>query len=284
MKNINVINGITSKILLILVALIPFSGLYAQEKGDNLTPVFEYGAVIFLIFLFSLLLLFVLLHEMEEGVDKSLFSVFWDKFSATMNDAKPIEREQEIMLNHDYDGIKELDNNLPPWWKYLFYVTIIWSIVYMAHYHVVESGPSSDGEYLAELQAAELAKSTMSTAYNITPENVTLLTDAGAMFNGKTIYDKNCVACHGKFGEGMVGPNLTDEYFIHGKTINKVFVVIQNGVPEKGMLSWKAQLNPKEIQEVGSYVLSLVGTNPANPKAPQGEKVVVPDSLKPAVN
>ncbi|QOJ28976.1 MAG: c-type cytochrome [Ignavibacteriales bacterium] len=261
-----------SRVLLFLL-FSPFTALFA--KGDEeLTGVFEYGAVIFLFFLFGLLLLFILLHEMEEGKDKSLMAVFWSKFSAAMNDGKPIEKENEILLEHDYDGIKELDNNLPPWWKYLFYVTIIFSVIYMAHYHVLESGPSSDGEYLAELKAAELEKSKISTVtYNITADNAKLLTDAGSLAAGKELYTKNCVACHGQNGEGLVGPNLADNYFIHGNTMKEVYLVIQNGVTEKGMLSWKAQFNPKQIEEVSSYVLSLVGTNPPNPKAPQGNLI-----------
>lgn len=261
-----------SRVLLFLL-LSPFSALFAQGE-DNLTGVFEFGSVIFLLFLFSLLLLFVLLHEMEEGQDKSLMSVFWAQFTSKMNDSKPLEQENEIMLHHDYDGIKELDNNLPPWWKYLFYVTIIFSVIYMAHYHVLQSGPSSDGEYLAELKAAELEKSKISTVtYNVTADNAKLLTDIGALTSGKELYTKNCVACHGQNGEGLVGPNLTDNYFIHGNTIKEVYLVIQNGVTEKGMLSWKAQFNPKQIEEVASYVLSLVGTTPANPKAPQGNLI-----------
>lgn len=261
-----------SRVLLFLL-LNPFAALFAQGE-DNLTGVFEYGSVIFLLFLFSLLLLFVLLHEMEEGQDKSLMSVFWAQFTSKMNDSKPLEQENEIMLHHDYDGIKELDNNLPPWWKYLFYVTIIFSVIYMAHYHVLQSGPSSDGEYLAELKAAELEKSKISTVtYNVTADNAKLLTDIGALTSGKELYTKNCVACHGQNGEGLVGPNLTDNYFIHGNTIKEVYLVIQNGVTEKGMLSWKAQFNPKQIEEVASYVLSLVGTTPANPKAPQGNLI-----------
>jgi len=268
-----------SRVLLFLL-LSPFAALFAQGE-DNLTGVFEYGSVIFLLFLFSLLLLFVLLHEMEEGQDKSLMSVFWAQFTSKMNDSKPLEQENEIMLHHDYDGIKELDNNLPPWWKYLFYVTIIFSVIYMAHYHVLQSGPSSDGEYLAELKAAELEKSKISTVtYNVTADNAKLLTDIGALTSGKELYTKNCVACHGQNGEGLVGPNLTDNYFIHGNTIKEVYLVIQNGVTEKGMLSWKAQFNPKQIEEVASYVLSLVGTTPANPKAPQGNLIEAVSSKK----
>ncbi|MCK6613161.1 MAG: c-type cytochrome [Ignavibacteriaceae bacterium] len=261
-----------SRVLLFLL-FSPLTALFAKGE-EELTGVFEYGAVIFLFFLFGLLLLFILLHEMEEGQDKSLMAVFWSKFSAAMNEGKPIEKENEILLEHDYDGIKELDNNLPPWWKYLFYVTIIFSVIYMAHYHVLESGPSSDGEYLAELKAAELEKSKISTVtYNITADNAKLLTDAGSLAAGKELYTKNCVACHGQNGEGLVGPNLADNYFIHGNTIKEVYLVIQNGVTEKGMLSWKAQFNPKQIEEVSSYVLSLVGTNPPNPKAPQGNLI-----------
>ncbi|MBV6511712.1 MAG: hypothetical protein FMNOHCHN_01196 [Ignavibacteriaceae bacterium] len=261
-----------SRVLLFLL-FSPLTALFAKGE-EELTGVFEYGAVIFLFFLFGLLLLFILLHEMEEGQDKSLMAVFWSKFSAAMNDGKPIEKEDEILLDHDYDGIKELDNNLPPWWKYLFYVTIIFSVIYMGHYHVLESGPSSDGEYLAELKAAELEKSKISSVtYNITADNAKLLTDAGSLAAGKELYTKNCVACHGQNGEGLVGPNLADNYFIHGNTMKEVYLVIQNGVTEKGMLSWKAQFNPKQIEEVSSYVLSLVGTNPPNPKAPQGNLI-----------
>ncbi len=259
--------------LLLSLLFSPFTALFAQGE-EEMTGVFEYGAVFFLFFLFALLLLFILLHEMEEGQDKSLMSVFWVKFSSQMNDSKPIEQENEILLSHEYDGIKELDNNLPPWWKSLFYVTIVFSVIYMLHYHVLESGLSSEGEYLTELKAAELEKSQTSTVtFAVTADNAKLLTDAGSLASGKELYTKNCVACHGQNGEGLVGPNLADSYFIHGNTIKEVFLVIQNGVTEKGMLSWKAQFNPKQIEEVSSYVLSLVGTNPANPKAPQGNLI-----------
>ncbi|GMU86473.1 MAG: hypothetical protein AMXMBFR48_17150 [Ignavibacteriales bacterium] len=256
--------------LLIVLFLSPVACLFAQG-GDELSGVFEYGSVIFFVFMFALLILFVLLHEVEEGEGRSLMALFWANFAAKLNDAKPLEQESDILLDHDYDGIKELDNNLPPWWKSLFYITIIFSVVYMAHFHVFESGPSSESEYLAELKAAEFEKSkTSSVAFTVTADNAKFLTDAGSLSNGKTLYTKNCVACHGQNGEGLVGPNLADNYFIHGNTIKEVYLVIQNGVTEKGMLSWKAQFNPKQIEEVSSYVLSLIGTNPPNPKEPQG--------------
>jgi len=195
---------------------------------------------------------------------------------AALTDATPVEKEADILLDHDYDGIKELDNNLPPWWKWGFYISIVYAVVYLLIYHVFNIVPSSSERWENEMASAqEQIDRYMATAANLIDENsVTLLEDEGRLKNGKKIYDLNCVACHAADGGGLVGPNLTDEYWIHGGSINSVFAVIKNGVIEKGMIPWKTQLSPAEMQDVASYVLTLQGTTPANPKAAEGEKYV----------
>lgn len=195
---------------------------------------------------------------------------FWDKFNA----AAPLHKEKDMLLDHDYDGIHELDNDLPPWWKYGFYASIVFAVFYLFYYHGdAEAKPVSIREFDAEMAAAEKAKAEyLAKAANLIDEtNVTLLTDAEGLAAGKEIYDANCAACHVADGGGQVGPNFTDEYWIHGCDITDVFKTVKYGVIEKGMLPWEDKLKPNEIQQVSSYVLSLQGTTPANPKDPQGE-------------
>jgi cytochrome c oxidase cbb3-type subunit 3 len=130
-------------------------------------------------------------------------------------------------------------------------------------------------EYIAEMQLAEAQRHILikSGAF-LNEETVTLAADAGALSSGKDIYDKNCASCHGFGGEGLVGPNLTDEYWVHGGGIKNIFKIIKYGVPQKGMISWQTQLSPTQMQEVGSYIVSLANTNPPNAKPPEGEKWV----------
>lgn len=189
-----------------------------------------------------------------------------------LTDAKPVEKEAEVMTDHNYDGIHELDNNLPPWWLWGFYFTIAFSVVYMIRYHVMD-GPLQHDEYLAEVEEGKKeVEAYLATASNLVDEtNVTLLTDETSLAKGKEIYTTNCVACHLPDGGGQVGPNLTDAYWLHGGDIKDVFKTIKYGVPTKGMIAWKEQLNPSQMQAVASYILSLQGTTPANPKAPEGE-------------
>lgn len=203
------------------------------------------------------------MKEAEEG--KSLMAV--------LTDAKPIEREAEIMLDHDYDGIHELDNNLPPWWVWGFYISIAYAVVYLVLFHVTGTAPHSGEEYAQEMAAAEEQVQTyLATSANAVDENsVTMLVDASALAAGKKIWDANCVACHAADGGGTVGPNLTDEYWIHGGGIQNIFKTIKYGVTAKGMIAWQDQLGPLKMQQVASYVLSLQGTTPAAPKDPEGE-------------
>lgn len=195
------------------------------------------------------------------------------KIYLKMVDSVPVEKEKDVMLDHDYDGIRELDNNLPPWWKYGFYVTILWGIFYIIYFHVIDSGKLQAAEYAEEVSIAEVERVARmkASADNVTEDNVTILADASLIANGKETYTKFCAACHLASGGGTVGPNLTDEYWLHGGGIKNIFKVITNGVPSKGMIAWKAQLSPKKIQEVASYILTLQGTKPADAKEPQGE-------------
>jgi cytochrome c oxidase cbb3-type subunit 3 len=187
--------------------------------------------------------------------------------------AVPIEREGDITFHHAYDGIRELDNRLPPWWVNMFILTIVWAVGYMYFYHWGGNGLSSTEAYKKDVETAkkEMAVALAGKADAVDESNATVLTDATAVSQGQQIYKSLCAACHGQQGEGLVGPNFTDDYWIHGGGIQNIFKVVKYGVPEKGMIAWQAQLKPSDIQKVASYILTLRGTNPANPKAPQGE-------------
>lgn len=263
---------------LIVMSFLVFSEMsFAQAEEGNLVSIFEIEVIILAIILFAIFLIFLLWHDAADPSSK--FKQFTSAFMHKLTGSTPIEKEESIILNHNYDGIRELDNKLPPWWLYLFYGTIVFSLVYMLHFHVFSTGPSSADEYVQEVEFAQ-AQLAASAGMKITEETVQFLTDAGALSSGKEIFTKNCAACHGQKGEGLVGPNLTDNYWIHGGGIKNVYKVIFNGVVEKGMLSWKTQLSPAQIQDVASYVLSLRGTNPPNAKAPQGNLYVESDSVK----
>lgn len=190
--------------------------------------------------------------------------------------AVPIEKEIDIQLDHNYDGIRELDNDLPPWWLWMFYLTTAFAVVYMGFYHVFGLGMNQQQQYdyqMAEAKA-EIEAYTAKQGNLIDENSVVAMTDEASLAKGLEIYTANCVACHLASGGGSVGPNLTDEYWIHGGSINEVFTTIKYGVPTKGMISWQAQLSAIDMQNVASYILSLQGTNPADGKAPDGELYV----------
>jgi len=195
------------------------------------------------------------------------------KILKSLTDVVPIEEEESILLDHDYDGIKELDNNLPPWWKYGFYLTIVTGVIYLLHFHVLKTGDLQGKEYdnamaQAKIEVDEFMKT---SANNVDENTVKVLTEASDITAGKDLFIANCVACHGKGGEGTVGPNLTDEYWIHGGSIQDLFKTLKYGWVEKGMKSWKDDLSPIQMAQVSSYIRTLKGTNPPNPKAPQGD-------------
>ena len=195
-------------------------------------------------------------------------------------DKKPIEKEEEIILDHNYDGIKELDNNLPPWWLYGFYASIIFAGIYMARYHIFD-GTTQREEYLMEVAEAKAAvEEYKKNAKGLIDANtVELLTGEEDINSGKAIFSGNCAACHKIDGGGGIGPNLTDSYWILGGGVKNVFNTIsEGGRAGKGMVAWKTDLKPDEIAQVASYVLSLHSTTPADPKNPEGELWVDPDA------
>ncbi len=195
-------------------------------------------------------------------------------------DSKPVHEEEEIILDHNYDGIKELDNNLPPWWVYGFYATIIFGVIYLARFHMFNDYTQTE-EYETEVAEAKIAiEEYKRTAKDLVDINtVTLLTEASDISAGKGIFTTNCVACHKADGGGGIGPNLTDEYWILGGGIKNVFRTISEGGRDgKGMVAWKQTLKPAEMAQVASYVITLGGTTPAEPKEAQGEIWVDPNA------
>lgn len=210
--------------------------------------------------------------EVAEKVAVQHKQSLWQRWYKDMTKAVPIEKEADVMLDHNYDGIRELDNILPPWWVGLFYATIIIGVAYFSYYHIADKGLSSAEQYIAEVEQAEdEVKAYLAMQSDQVDENtVVMLEDENELALGASIFINKCAVCHGPEGQGGVGPNMTDNYFIHGGSINDVFKTIKYGVPEKGMISWKSQLRSSDMQRVASYVLTLVGTNPPNPKDPEG--------------
>jgi cytochrome c oxidase cbb3-type subunit 3 len=224
--------------------------------------------------LFVILYLFAILQKMLIALGyKTKAESKWTyaAIMKRMTKAIPLDREAEVATDHNYDGIIELDNSLPPWWVYMFYGTIIFAITYMIYFTYFD-GPTQQMEYDTEVAQAIQKKNEFlkKTAALVDETSVLILTDATALAKGKSSYITKCAACHGMNGEGLVGPNLTDDYWIHGGGIKDIFKTIKYGWPEKGMISWESQITPMEMQQISSFIITIKGTNPANPKAPEG--------------
>jgi len=261
-----------SKLTLIIAFALSFvSNLFAAGESD-FPPNYYDTVALLLLLIIVISLLSIIYYEGKPKVVKEKKASVLSKLSQLLTKSTPIEREKDIMFDHDFDGIKELDSKIPPWFSWLFIITIIFAAYYMIDYHIIGSGQVQYEEYSQEVQIASLEREALikSGAF-VNEETVTLLTDASGLSSGKAIFEANCIACHAADGGGIVGPNLTDDYWIHGGGIKNVFKVIKYGVVEKGMIAWQTQLNPNQMQEVSSYVLSLHGTTPAAPKAPEGE-------------
>ncbi|MDG1041112.1 MAG: cbb3-type cytochrome c oxidase N-terminal domain-containing protein [Polaribacter sp.] len=218
-----------------------------------------------------------LLEDEKNGVTEKTphnnFGVWVNQILQKWTKSKDIDEEEEIILDHNYDGIKELDNSLPPWWVYMFYATIIFAVVYLVRFHVFD-GENQIHEYntaVAEAKAnLEKYKETATDLVDVS--TVTLLTDEKDLKRGKAIYNLNCAACHLPDGGGSIGPNLTDENWILGGGIKNIFTTVSNGGRDgKGMVAWDKILKPIDIAKVSSYIVSLQGTTPANPKKPEGD-------------
>ena len=193
----------------------------------------------------------------------------FDRLLKKLTKATPIEQESSVKLDHNFDGIQELNNPLPPWWTAGFVITVVVSVFYI-FYYTIQGKDSQYDEFNREMAKAKAQVDAYKKEHNIVDANtVTLLTDKQALAEGKDIFLKNCAACHLADGGGQVGPNLTDNAWIYGCDIKDVFKVVNDGT-SKGMPPWKA-LGAANIQKVASYVLSLQGTKPAKPKAAEGE-------------
>lgn len=195
---------------------------------------------------------------------------FWQKVLGL----RPIEEEEDLLIDHTYDGIQELDNPTPVWFNALFYSTIVFAVGYLLVYHVFGWGMNQEQEYLAEMEAAEKQRTEFlaSSGTNIDENSVELDQSPEMVTAGQEIYLQSCGVCHGNQGEGMIGPNLTDEYWLHGGDIKDIFRVVKYGVPDKGMVPWESSLTPVQIAQVSNFIASIGGTNPPNPKEPQGDK------------
>ena len=200
-------------------------------------------------------------------------SKWYQDFVSKLTSSKDINEEDEIILEHDYDGIKELDNVLPPWWVYLFYATIIFSVIYLVRFHVVgDYTQKEEFEKAMELAELEKLKLPKDVSEEISYETVVAVTNAESLAKGKEIFNNACAACHKADGGGLVGPNLTDKYWINGGGIKNIFKIISEGSKNNpSMVSWKSNLSSKDIQSVASYIMTLEGTNPLDAKKAEGE-------------
>jgi cytochrome c oxidase cbb3-type subunit 3 len=261
------------------------------HEGFGTNAINALAAIIFLelivvVYLMRLVRMFTVKEQEFESAlvskPQPATSPLWDKLNASV----AISEEKAIMTDHEYDGIRELDNSLPPWWKYGFYLTIIWAFGYMLYYHT-SSGPSSEQEYKAQMKQAEIdIAEYRKNAKNLVDEtNVTVLTEAADINAGKATFSQYCAVCHAADGGGIVGPNLTDSHWLHGNDIKNIFGTIKYGVQGKGMKSWQQELSPVMMAQVASFIKTLEGTTPASPKAPEGKLVettttaVVADSI-----
>ncbi|MDB5020905.1 MAG: Cytochrome [Pedobacter sp.] len=190
---------------------------------------------------------------------------------------KPMSEERNLIMEHEFDGITELNNPTPRWFMALFIGSMIFAVVYLFNYEVLGFGQTQEQEYVSELEQADLDKiAFLSNPVNakaaVNESSVVLTKDAIVLKSGAALYANRCTPCHGEKAQGIVGPNLTDEFWLHGGTVHDVFKTIKYGVPEKGMISWEKSISAQQISDLTNYLLSLQGSHPAGAKAPQGEQ------------
>jgi cytochrome c oxidase cbb3-type subunit III len=272
-----------------------YGGLSSTAYYMFLTVFFmELVVILFLAFSIRRMYTELLPEKIKPVKGRSRLAVWWSNLDKKLfTKAVAIEQEADVMLDHDYDGIKELDNALPPWWKYGFYITIVVAFIYLLNFHVLGIGLNPTEEYNVEMESARIAKERYeANNKDRIDENNVPMADADGIKAGQRLFEVNCVACHLKDGGGSVGPNLTDDYWLHKGSLNDIYNTIKVGYPDKGMQSWSSQFTPKEISFLAGYIKTLKGTKPAAPKAQQGEfyvdvvagavsdsaKVVKPDS------
>ena len=300
------------KIMILFVGLLSTSQGIAQDNSAKTFledpfnhPMMPFYLVMALVFIVLVLLVVVTLimlrvvnmfiEETERKKARELGKEYvpkpswWTSLMEKFNASVPVAQEKDIELDHNYDGIKELDNHLPPWWKWLFYGTIGWAAIYLVVFHFSDTLPLSQAEYENEIAKAEeqirqyQARQPQAT---IDVESLKYTPDVEIIGKGKSVFmNNNCGSCHRIDGGGnAIGPNLTDVYWIHGGNVKNIFNTVKNGVVDKGMPAWGRSLSPTEVRDVAFYILSLQGTNPVGAKAPQGElfkmEVTISDSTK----
>lgn len=285
------------KVKLLLMPVLMLTGVFssqAQSFGQslslsqedlNMIVISMVLVVLFLVLLVAFYLLRILSIMVEADAQRkaefkgvvyvkkpSQLATFW----AGLTNAVPIEKEETIVLDHNYDGIRELDNHLPPWWTWLFNISIVFAVIYMLVYHVFDTLPLQVEEYEISIAEATAVAGNAGSApvSTIDESNIVFDNDPTVLAEGLKIYTMNCTPCHKAGGEGGIGPNLTDEYWKHGGSASNTYNSIKNGIPDKGMIAWKEVLSPAKIYAVNAYIYTLRGTNPANAKAPEGDKYV----------
>ena len=179
------------------------------------------------------------------------------------------EFDDPLLMDHEADGIRELDNKLPRWWVYLFYGTTVFAAVYLLYYHVLGRGDLMAAQYDKEMKVGNELKARAMQKFESGIETLEPSKDPVVVASGKQTFLRLCAPCHRADGGGLVGPNLTDDYWIHGSNFTDNVRTIWNGVPEKGMITWKNYLKPSEVYEVASFIYTLRGTHPPNPKPPE---------------
>ena len=250
-----------------------YGGLSAAAYYMFLTVIgIEFIVILFLAFSIRRMYTELLPEKLRPAKKGSMFSAWFKKMdSKLLTKAVSVEKEEDILLDHDYDGIKELDNSLPPWWKWGFNITIGVSVIYLLNFHVFGLGMNPTQEYNAEMEKAKIAKEIYdANNKDKIDENNVPFADANGLKAAQNLYEANCVACHLKDGGGSVGPNFTDNYWLHGGSLNDIYASIKHGYPDKGMQAWGGQFSPKEVSFLASYVKSFIGTKPTTAKEQQG--------------
>lgn len=289
-----------AKIITMVVGLLLCSALPAvAQTGDAVGTTFSNSNIlkyllIFIIFM-ELVAIFAVIKwlrfftgieelEISKG-NKGFMALSFKKFWRKANRFKPIKDEAEIDMGHSYDGIRELDNVLPPWFTWSFMGTIVFAIVYLWRFHAsANPAPDQYQEYEHSVAQAQMKLDAyLASKGEVVDETNVVMLGGSDIEAGKTLYQASCVACHGTSGEGGVGPNLTDDYWLHGGRIGDIFKVIKLGVVEKGMQSWKDVFSATQIAQLSSYIKSIHGTNPPGGKAPQGDLFKEETSAAPAV-
>ena len=279
-------NGSTKiKLGLAALLLLPFQVFGQDASGSGISQETLVTWLVLIVIVIAILVLMVAIYtlnvlkvtldqetepETSKVEKKSIW--FWDRF----NKRVPQEQEASILLDHNYDGIRELDNHLPPWWTAFFYFSIVFGVIYMFVYHVFNIAPLPGELYdisIAEAKTASAAKLAEDGegGAGIDESTVVFSDDAAVLENGKKIYDMQCASCHRNDGGGSIGPNLTDSYWLHGGSVGDIFTAIKYGIPQKGMISWEPLLSPEQMSDVTSYIITMEGTNPPDAKSPQGD-------------